>query len=103
MADPDVPAPARGLDRALGMWQLTASGVGIIVGAGIYVLVGDATELAGARVWMGFVLAAGLSALTGLSYAELTSMFPKAGPASISRSPMPGVRAPISRLRSTGR
>ncbi len=79
MAEPDVPAPARGLDRALGMWQLTASGVGIIVGAGIYVLVGDATELAGARVWMGFVLAAGLSALTGLSYAELTSMFPKAG------------------------
>jgi APA family basic amino acid/polyamine antiporter len=68
-----------GLDRTLGLWQVTASGVGIIVGAGIYVLIGDAVALAGARTWMGFVLAAGLSVLTGLSYAELTSMYPKAG------------------------
>ncbi|MFM8303463.1 MAG: APC family permease [Actinomycetota bacterium] len=68
-----------GLDRTLGLWQVTASGVGIIVGAGVYVLVGDAVALAGARTWMGFVLAAGLSVLTGLSYAELTSMYPKAG------------------------
>lgn len=67
------------LDRALGLWQVTASGVGIIVGAGIYVLIGDAVALTGARVWIGFLLAAGLSALTGLSYAELASMFPKAG------------------------
>ena len=68
-----------GLERTLGLWQVTASGVGIIVGAGIYVLVGDAVALAGARTWMGFVLAAGLSVLTGLSYAELTSMYPKSG------------------------
>lgn len=68
-----------GLDRALGLGQVTASGVGIIVGAGIYVLVGTATELAGPRVWMAFVLAAVLSALTGMSYGELASMFPKAG------------------------
>ena len=69
----------RGLDRALGLGQVTASGVGIIVGAGIYVLVGEATALAGPSVWIGFLLAALLSALTGLSYAELASMFPKAG------------------------
>jgi len=74
-----VDPPAVGLDRALGLWQVTASGVGIIVGAGIYVLIGEATALAGPRVWMGFVLAAALSALTGISYAELASMFPKAG------------------------
>lgn len=73
------PASPQGLERSLGLWQVTASGVGIIVGAGIYVLIGEAVGLAGARTWMGFVLAAGLSALTGLSYAELTSMFPKAG------------------------
>jgi APA family basic amino acid/polyamine antiporter len=68
-----------GLDRALGLGQVTASGVGIIVGAGIYVLVGEAAALAGPRLWIGFLLAAVLSALTGLSYAELASMFPKAG------------------------
>ncbi len=72
-------APTQGLERSLGLWQVTASGVGIIVGAGIYVLVGEAVGLAGARTWIAFVLAAALSALTGLSYAELTSMFPKAG------------------------
>jgi len=72
-------ATTRGLDRSLGLWQVTASGVGIIVGAGIYVLIGDAVELAGPRVWISFVLVGGLSALTGLSYAELASMFPKAG------------------------
>lgn len=67
------------LERTLGLWQVTASGVGIIVGAGIYVLIGAATGLAGERVWLAFGLAAGLSALTGLSYAELASMFPSAG------------------------
>ena len=60
------------------MFQLTASSVGIIVGAGIYVLIGKATALAGPRVWMAFVLAATLSALTAMSYAELASMYPKA-------------------------
>jgi basic amino acid/polyamine antiporter, APA family len=67
------------LDRSLGLLQVTASGVGIIVGAGVYVLVGEATEIAGPRVWMAFVAAAVLSALTALSYCELASVFPKAG------------------------
>jgi basic amino acid/polyamine antiporter, APA family len=79
MAEARDPLEVRGLDRALGLGQVTASGVGIIVGAGIYVLVGEATALAGPRVWIGFLVAAALSALTGLSYAELASMFPTAG------------------------
>jgi APA family basic amino acid/polyamine antiporter len=66
------------LRRELGLREVTAGGVGIIIGAGIYVLVGAATELAGATVWIAFLLAAGLSALTALSYAELTSMYPAA-------------------------
>lgn len=69
----------RRLDRALGLWQVTASGVGIIIGAGVYVLIGSATALAGPRVWVAFVAAAVLSALTGISYAELASMYPSAG------------------------
>jgi APA family basic amino acid/polyamine antiporter len=67
------------LRRVLGPLEVTASGVGIIIGAGIYVLLGAATAEAGNAVWMSFVLAAGLCALTGLSYAELASMFPNAG------------------------
>lgn len=67
------------LDRSLGLVQVTASGVGIIVGAGIYVLIGTATSLAGPRVWLGFLAAALVSVLTAMSYGELASMFPKAG------------------------
>lgn len=62
----------------LGLGEVTAGGVGIIVGAGIYVLLGPATVHAGALVWVAFLIAALLSALTGLSYAELSSMFPSA-------------------------
>jgi APA family basic amino acid/polyamine antiporter len=63
----------------LGLLELTASGVGIIIGAGIYVLLGAATAEAGAAVWASFGLAAVLCGLTAMSYAELASMFPKAG------------------------
>ena len=65
--------------RVLGPLEVTASGVGIIIGAGIYVLLGAATAQAGNAVWLSFALAAGLCGLTGLSYAELASMFPNAG------------------------
>jgi APA family basic amino acid/polyamine antiporter len=66
------------LRRVLGLFEVTAGGVGIIIGAGIYVLLGAATAEAGALVWVAFLGAAVLSALTGLSYAELSSMFPSA-------------------------
>jgi basic amino acid/polyamine antiporter, APA family len=68
----------RRLHRVLGLVEVTAGGVGIIIGAGIYVLLGAATELAGPAVWLAFLFAAALSLLTGLSYAELSSMFPSA-------------------------
>ncbi len=71
-------APESALQRELGFFALTASGVGIIIGAGIYVLIGAATEKAGAPVWSAFLLAATLSALSGLGYCELGTMFPRA-------------------------
>ena len=77
-ATPPASDPPR-LRRVLGPVEVTASGVGIIIGAGIYVLLGAATAEAGNAVWLSFVVAAGLCGLTGLSYAELASMFPNAG------------------------
>lgn len=53
-------------------------GVGLILGAGIYALIGDAAGQAGNSVWLSFVLAAISAVFTGLSYAELSSMYPKA-------------------------
>ena len=72
------PLAATSLQRVLGLTEVTAGGVGIIIGAGIYVLLGAATAHAGSLVWVAFLFAAMLSAFTGLSYAELSSMFPSA-------------------------
>jgi APA family basic amino acid/polyamine antiporter len=67
------------LKRTLGLLEVTISGVGIILGAGIYALIGQAAGLAGNAVWISFALAALVAVFTGLSYAELASMIPKAG------------------------
>ena len=67
------------LRRALSLLEVTFYGVGVIIGAGIYALIGKAAGLAGNMVWAAFLLGAVIAALTGLSYAELSSMFPKAG------------------------
>ncbi len=63
--------------REIGLFELTSWGVGIILGAGIYVLVGEAAGIAGNSVWLSFILGALVATLTGLSYAELSSIFPK--------------------------
>ncbi len=60
------------------MFEAIGFGVGIILGAGIYALIGPAAEMAGNALWMSFVLGAIISSFTGLSYAELSTMFPEA-------------------------
>src|SRR3989338_5875287 len=65
------------LKRSLGFWALMLCSVGAILGAGIYVLIGKAAGLGGNAVWMSFGISALLAAFTGLSYAELVSMFPR--------------------------
>lgn len=67
------------LKRVLGLVECTLMGVGVILGAGIYALVGKAAGLAGNAVWLSFLLAALVAGFTGLSYAELSSFIPKAG------------------------
>lgn len=67
------------LPRVLGLVHVVASGVGIIVGAGIYVLLASAADDAGGLVWLSFVVSAVVCGLTALSYAELASMFPRTG------------------------
>ncbi|MBD3155033.1 MAG: amino acid permease [Candidatus Aenigmarchaeota archaeon] len=66
-----------GLKRTLTLSDAVFSGMGIILGAGIYALIGSATGLTGNSVWLSFLLAAVLASLTGLSYAELSTMFSK--------------------------
>ncbi|HET8730323.1 MAG TPA: APC family permease [Moraxellaceae bacterium] len=68
-----------GLNRSLSLFQLTVYGVGTIVGAGIYSVLGAAAGMVGNGVWVSLVLAGVAALLTGLSYAELISRFPRAG------------------------
>lgn len=67
------------LKRTLGLVECTLMGVGVMLGAGIYALVGQATLLAGNAVWFSFLLASLVASCTGLSYAELSSFIPKTG------------------------
>ena len=73
-SEPRVP-----LRRELGLPAVTLSGVGIILGAGIYALLGEAAGIAGNAVWLTFAIAATIAAFSALSYAELSSMYPRAG------------------------
>src|SRR3990167_5903438 len=65
------------LKRSLGFWQASICGIGIILGAGIYALIGIGAGSAGPALWLSFLIAAIIAVLTGLSYAELSSIFHK--------------------------
>ena len=59
--------------------QAAFIGVGAMVGAGIFSLLGTAGEVAGSAVWISFLLAGGIAALQGYSFAKLGTRFPSAG------------------------
>ncbi|MGW4247185.1 amino acid permease [Nocardia sp. NPDC004722] len=77
----DTPADER-LSKHLGLWQLTAIGVGGIIGAGIFALAGSvANKTTGPSVLISFLIAGVASACAALCYAEFAGMVPKAGSA----------------------
>ena len=66
---PERPA----LARVLGFWTLTFYGVSVIIGAGVYVALGEVIARAGSAAPLSFLLAGAAAALTGLCYADLAS------------------------------
>ncbi|HYM09165.1 MAG TPA: amino acid permease [Bryobacterales bacterium] len=73
---------AHTLKRCLGPWQLLALGIGAVIGAGIFVLTGEAAyENAGPAVILSFIASGIACAFAGLCYAEFASMIPIAGSA----------------------
>lgn len=71
-----------GLRRSLGVWALTAMGIGAIIGTGIFVLTGVASATrAGPSLTISFVVAGIVSALAALCYAEISSKIPISGSA----------------------
>jgi APA family basic amino acid/polyamine antiporter len=72
----------RSLKRHLGPWGLTALGIGAIIGAGIFVLTGQAAALhAGPAVPIAMILVGVACAFAGLCYAEMAAAVPIAGSA----------------------
>ena len=71
-----------GLERSIGLFQLTAIGLGAIIGAGIFALAGPvAKNVAGPAVSISFILAGIASACAALAYAEFGGLIPRAGSA----------------------
>src|SRR4030088_1649582 len=69
------------LERVLGPVQLTALGIGAVIGAGIFVLSGLGAQTAGPSLMLAFVLSGLGCAFAGLCYAEFAAMIPLAGSA----------------------
>lgn len=67
------------LKRTLGLAECIFFGVGSILGAGIYTLIGKVAGWGGNTTWIAFLIASFTAACTAFSYAELSAAFPKAG------------------------
>ena len=67
------------LKRTLGLAECIFFGVGSILGAGIYTLIGKVAGIAGNFIWLSFAISSLCAIFTAFSYAELSAAFPTAG------------------------
>ena len=65
--------------KTLSVRQAAFIGVGAMVGAGIFALLGAAGEVAGSAVWLSFLIAGIVAGLQGYSFAKLGAKYPSAG------------------------
>ncbi|OGI15284.1 hypothetical protein A3K63_05090 [Candidatus Micrarchaeota archaeon RBG_16_49_10] len=65
------------LKKDVNLFTLVMYGIGVIVGAGIYVIIGKAAAMTGNSLWMAFMVSFFVGGFTAMSYAELSSMFSK--------------------------
>jgi amino acid transporter len=63
--------------RTLTVRQAAFIGVGAMVGAGIFSLLGAAGEVAGAAVWLSFLIAGAIALLQGYSFAKFGARTPQ--------------------------
>jgi len=65
--------------KAFGLWSAVFLGIGSMVGAGIFVLLGEAGAIAGNLVWVSFIFGGIIALLSGYSLAKLASIYPSRG------------------------
>ena len=66
-------------NKAFGLWSAVFLGIGSMVGAGIFVLLGEAGAIAGNLVWVSFIFGGLIALLSGYSLAKLASAYPSRG------------------------
>ena len=65
--------------KAFGLWSAVFIGIGAMVGAGIFIVIGEAGSIAGNIVWLSFVFGGIIALLSGYSLAKLALAFPSRG------------------------
>ncbi len=65
--------------KAFGLWSAVFLGIGSMVGAGIFVLLGEAGAIAGNLVWISFIFGGIIALLSGYSLAKLSTAYPSRG------------------------
>lgn len=88
MNDPEVTPPkiAKTLSRDLSLLHITMMGVGMMIGAGVFLGIGNTIAIAGpGGVILTFALNGIVALFTAMSYAELSSSVPRVGPDQTSR------------------
>jgi len=66
-------------NRTIGLFGATTIGVGSLLGAGIYVLIGSAANIAGPSVVYSYLLCGMLAFVTTIMYADLSKIIPRSG------------------------
>ena len=77
MADTTAHGGAR--KAPMNFWSVSALGVGAMVGAGIFALLGTVATMTGRATWIGFLIGGGVVMLSGYSYARLSRRYPSSG------------------------
>jgi amino acid transporter len=65
--------------KPIGLWSAVAIGIGGMIGAGIFSILGIATEIAGNLIYVSFIIGGAIALLSAYSYAKLGSTYPSAG------------------------
>ncbi len=65
--------------KAIGFWAAVSMGIGGMVGAGIFALLGEAGAIAGSAIYISFLLAGSIALLSGYSFGKLGAKYPSAG------------------------
>jgi len=67
------------MKKGIGLWSAVSIGVGGMIGAGIFSILGVATQIAGNAVYLSFIIAGFVALLSTYSYAKLGARYPSAG------------------------